>query len=125
MENSLQLTAKGKIWIETPLGRFIGIGKIELMEKIQRLGSIRQAAMEMQMSYRKAWGLIEQMNQMAGTPLVVSQRGGKGGGQAVITEAGERFMTLYKTYQDNFQAFLQSQSIFFESFEQDFLQKSE
>ncbi|GAB4110276.1 MAG: winged helix-turn-helix domain-containing protein [Thermoflexibacter sp.] len=125
MENSLKLNANGKIWIETRMGRFIGSGKIELMEKIQRLGSIRQAAMEMQMSYRKAWGLIEQMNQMAGIPLVISQRGGKGGGQAVITEAGERFMALYKTYQENFQAFLQSQSAFFETFEQVISKKTE
>jgi molybdate transport system regulatory protein len=110
MKNQLQLKANGRFWIETPDGRFIGVGKIELMEKIQRLGSIRQAALEMEMSYRQAWGLIEQMNEMAKTPLVISQRGGKGGGKAIVTEQGENFIALFKQFQQNVQDFLNLQS---------------
>ena len=110
IQDNLNLKAKGRIWIETAEGKFIGTGKIELMEKIKALGSIRQAAIEMEMSYRKAWGLIEQMNAMAGTPLVISQRGGKGGGKAIVTEAGEKYIFLFKTFHQNFQAFLATQN---------------
>lgn len=65
------------------------------MEKIKQFGSIRQAALAMQMSYRQAWQLIDDINSKAKTPLVISNRGGKGGGNEVITEKGEELIVLF------------------------------
>ncbi len=47
------------------------------------------------MSYRHAWGQIRRMGEAAGTPLVVSRRGGKGGGRTRLTKAGESLLAAY------------------------------
>jgi molybdate transport system regulatory protein len=109
------MKANGRIWIETPEGPFVGSGRIELLQKIKVLGSIRQAAIEMKMSYRQAWQMVESMNQKAGTPLVISQRGGKGGGKATLTNRGERIIHLFESMKEKFQQFLLEQSHMFDS----------
>ena len=70
-----------------PEGR-IGPGKVELLENIAAFGSISAAAREMQMSYKHAWDLIENMNQLFGKPLINAQTGGKRGGGAQLTPLG-------------------------------------
>jgi molybdate transport system regulatory protein len=57
------------------------------------------------MSYRKAWELVESMNRQAGAPLVVATTGGKGGGGAVLTEAGERAIKLFSELDAEFAKF--------------------
>ena len=100
------LTADGRIWINTPEGKLVGKGRIELLEKIKELGSIRQAALAMEMSYRQAWQMIDDMNTKAKTTLVISARGGKGGGRATITEKGEQLITLFNSFNKKFELFL-------------------
>jgi molybdate transport system regulatory protein len=109
------MKANGRIWIETEEGPFVGAGRIELLQKIRALGSIRQAALEMKMSYRQAWQMVESMNRKAGTPLVISQRGGKGGGKATLTEKGERIVQSFYSLKEKFQQFLLEQSQIFNS----------
>lgn len=41
------------------------------------------------MSYKHAWDLVDSMNRHASTPMVITSKGGKGGGGAQLTEAGE------------------------------------
>ena len=108
-KKKVSLAADGRIWINTPEGKLAGKGRIELMEKIKELGSIRQAALAMEMSYRQAWQLIDDMNTKAKTPLVISTRGGKGGGSATITEKGEQLITLFNSLNKKFQRFLARQ----------------
>jgi molybdate transport system regulatory protein len=103
-----KLIANGRIWIDTAGGPFLGYGRIELLEKIHALGSIRQAALEMKMSYRQAWQLIEQMNHQSEEVLVISHRGGKGGGQAVVTEAGRKAIAQFREFNRVFQDFLKN-----------------
>ncbi len=105
-KKKLFFKANGRIWIDSEEGPFLGYGRIDLLEKIKELGSIRQAAIEMKMSYRQAWQLIEQMNQQSQEPLVITQRGGKGGGQAIVTEAGEQAVKQFKEFNKAFQLFL-------------------
>lgn len=109
-KNKLTFNADGRIWISTAEGKLVGKGRIELMEKIKEFGSIRQAAMAMQMSYRQAWQLIEDMNSKAQTPLVISNRGGKGGGNASVTEKGEQLMALFHSFNKKFQKLLAQQN---------------
>lgn len=73
----------------------IGPGKAELLERIRDTGSIAAAGRQMEMSYKRAWMLVEEMNGAFLDPLVVSTRGGPGGGGAQLTEAGARVLTLY------------------------------
>ncbi|MCC5968547.1 MAG: LysR family transcriptional regulator [Pararhodobacter sp.] len=76
----------------------IGPGKAELLERIARTGSIAAAGREMNMSYKRAWQLIGTLNAMFRDPLVDSTRGGPGGGGAVLTEAGQEVLALYRAF---------------------------
>lgn len=88
---------KVRLWIEESDGPFLGIGKIWLLENIQKTGSITNASKEMKMAYRQAWQLVEEMNKRAESPLVEKLLGGKGGGGARLTEAGEKaIQTFYE-----------------------------
>jgi len=77
----------------------IGPGKAELLERIDRCGSIAGAGREMNMSYKRAWQLIGTLNAMFQEPLVDSTRGGPGGGGAVLTEAGRTVLALYRAFE--------------------------
>jgi len=68
--------------------KVLGTERVELLERIHNSGSIRQAAFQMEMSYRQAWGLIKQINSHFTIPVVVSHRGGKGGGNATVSPDG-------------------------------------
>ncbi|MDB5009314.1 MAG: molybdenum-binding protein, partial [Mucilaginibacter sp.] len=56
----------GRLWIETANGKLLGLGRVELLERIKASGSIRQAAMQMKMSYKQAWDMINYMNENFG-----------------------------------------------------------
>ena len=96
----------GRLWLETDDGRFLGIGRLELLERIAELGSISKAATAMGMSYKRAWDLVSSMNAQAATPLVSTQTGGPKGGGAVVTEAGRAAMVAFKGLQARFQEFM-------------------
>ena len=96
----------GRLWLETNDGRFLGIGRLELLERIAALGSISKAAQAMGMSYRRAWDLVSSMNAQAAAPLVSTQTGGLKGGGAVVTEAGQTAIMTFKALQARFQAFM-------------------
>jgi molybdate transport system regulatory protein len=102
----MKLIANGRIWIETEDGPFLGYGRIELLQKISELGSLRKAATEMKISYRQAWDFVDQMNKRTANPLVIFERGGKGGGGAVLTKEGENAIKLFNDLNTSFQRFL-------------------
>lgn len=77
----------------------IGPGKAELMERIDRCGSIAAAGREMGMSYKRAWELVGTLNAMFRDPVIESTRGGPGGGGAVLTPAGREILTIYRTFE--------------------------
>jgi molybdate transport system regulatory protein len=77
----------------------IGPGKAELLERIDRCGSIAAAGREMGMSYKRAWELVGTLNAMFRDPLVRSTRGGPGGGGAALTDAGRRVLGLYRAFE--------------------------
>lgn len=101
---------RGRFWIESPQGTFLGQGRVTLLERIREHGSISAAARSMQMSYRQAWELVNSMNTYSHTPLVSSATGGKGGGGASLTETGKNAIALYHTVRTDFEAFLAKRS---------------
>ena len=103
-----QLKLTGRIWLETEDGPVLGVGRVELLERIQQSGSLRQAALQMKMSYKQAWDMIKHMNEQFGEPVIIAQRGGKGGGNATVTEKGLKAIELFHTCQNLFLEFLQS-----------------
>lgn len=100
----------GRLWLETDEGRFLGIGRLELLERITELGSISKAAQAMGMSYKRAWDLVSLMNAQAATPLVSTQTGGTKGGGAVVTEAGQEAIAAFKDLQVRFQEFMAAET---------------
>lgn len=77
----------------------IGPGKAELLERIDRTGSLAAAGREMGMSYKRAWELIGTLNAMFQDPVVTSTRGGPGGGGAVLTDTGHKVLQLYRGFE--------------------------
>jgi molybdate transport system regulatory protein len=78
-----------------PDGR-IGPGKIDLLENIAASGSISAGARAMDMSYKHAWDLVEEMNQIFGKPVIAAQTGGKRGGGAALTPFGETLIARFR-----------------------------
>ena len=82
--------------IDFPPGERLGHGKIELMELIVETGSISAAGRAMDMSYRRAWLLVDALNHMFRQPVIESQRGGKQGGGAALTAFGTEVLERYR-----------------------------
>lgn len=74
----------------------LGRGKMELLEHIRETGSISAAGRAMDMSYRRAWLLVSDLNRMFETPAIESQRGGQKGGGAVLTAFGEMLLQRFR-----------------------------
>jgi len=99
-------TVRGRVWIDGPEGTFIGNGRAVLLERIMEHGSITKAAKSMDMAYRHAWDLVDSMNRQAKEPFVEVATGGKGGGGARVTKAGEQAIKTFWRFHKDFQAFL-------------------
>jgi molybdate transport system regulatory protein len=78
-----------------PEGR-IGPGKIQLLENIDKCGSISAAGRAMDMSYKRAWDLVDEINRICGHAVVEPQAGGKNGGGAMLTPFGEKLVARYR-----------------------------
>jgi molybdate transport system regulatory protein len=92
------MSLRGNVRLRLMLGEEIalGPGKAELLEAIGACGSISAAAKSLDMSYRRAWLLVETMNACFDTPLVSSAKGGKGGGGAAVTAEGQRLLAAFR-----------------------------
>jgi molybdate transport system regulatory protein len=82
--------------IDLDAGGRIGPGKIELLEQIASLGSISAAGRALGMSYRRAWELVDDTNQIFGKAVAKRQIGGKGGGGATLTPLGLSLVSRYR-----------------------------
>lgn len=83
-----------------PSGSALGPGMAELLERIAATGSIRKAAGAMDMSYRKAWLLIQEMQETFGGDVVITATGGAAGGGASLTERGAMLLAGYRRIEE-------------------------
>lgn len=75
----------------------LGPGKADLLAQIEDTGSIAAAGRAMSMSYRRAWLLIEELNEMFKRPVVITSKGGTGGGGgAKLTALGRDVLARYR-----------------------------
>lgn len=88
----------------------IGPGKADLLDAIAETGSISAAARQMRMSYRRAWLLVDTMNNCFRAPLVDTAKGGAEGGGARLTPLGKKVLSRYRelaaTVEKQFQSLL-------------------
>ncbi len=89
--------ATAELWIKLSLPGVgqVGPGKMELLRQIDEHESIAAAARAMNMSYRRAWLLIEEMNTLFDQPVVAKWQGGKSRGGASLTELGRKLVEQY------------------------------
>jgi molybdate transport system regulatory protein len=87
------------VWMEKGDSLFFGLGRAQLLEKISTCGSLRKAAMEMNMSYRAAWGKIKKTEEVLGIKLVEKTGGNRSGYR--LTKHGEQLQKNFlKWYAD-------------------------
>lgn len=96
----------GRFWLLKESQPFLGTGRVELLERIDKLGSIHAAAKEMKMSYKAAWDRIDAMNRLAGKPLLERTVGGKGGGGTVLTDHAKAMIRHYRRLEELHRQFL-------------------
>jgi molybdate transport system regulatory protein len=79
-----------------PSGSALGPGMAELLERVAQQGSIRSAAASMGMSYRKAWLLMQEMQDTFNGAVVTTEIGGSDGGGTKLTELGTNLLKTYR-----------------------------
>ena len=89
--------------------RALGPGKIRLLEAIRDAGSISQAGRALDMSYRRAWLLVDDMNRCFREPVVTTQPGGAQGGGAALTPFGQELIEQYRSIESQATAATQLQ----------------
>lgn len=107
MEN---LKIKGRIWIETGHGLRIGKGRALLLEQISQLGSIAEAAIKLGIPYRRAWGIVRDMNKNSPKAIVEKQAGGKDGGRSRLTDEGRQVLAAFLQAEACFKQFSKDES---------------
>lgn len=100
------ITIEGQIWINAGEKRFGGHGRMRLLSNIAELGSISGAARAMKMSYKAAWDAVDQMNNLAGEPLVSRSVGGKGGGSTTVTPRGRQLIENFHHLEQEHKRFI-------------------
>ena len=80
--------------------KFFGEGPCRLLRCVEKTGSLRAAANEMEMAYSKASKLLKQAETNLGFPLTRRSVGGKDGGGSVLTREGKRWLQQYEAYRD-------------------------
>jgi molybdate transport system regulatory protein len=104
-----EVQIKGRLWLEKEGETFLSWGRVVLLERIRDLGSIAAAARSMEMAYSHAWSMVADMNRLAGEDLVARTFGGKSGGRAWLTPAGETAVANFWHMADKFQEWLKNQ----------------
>ncbi|MGH8256585.1 MAG: TOBE domain-containing protein [Steroidobacteraceae bacterium] len=95
---SLELSHRGH--------KYLGGNRIRLLEAIDRLGSISQAAPDVGLSYKAAWDAVDAMNNLAEQPLLIRAPGGKHGGGSRLTPHGREIVRLYRLLESGYQRLL-------------------
>lgn len=110
LNTEFEFTVTGSLWIECNGERFLGKGRVELLEYIADTGSISKAAKKMGMSYKKAWQMINSLNQQTRQPVVVVQTGGEKGGGSMLTEEAHQLIKYHRLLRERFAAFLKTET---------------
>lgn len=107
------MSLKGKIWIENQAGVNLGKGRVVLLKMIGEKGSLSKAATAINISYRKAWEQVREMNAYSSVPLVELSPGGKGGGGAKLTPKAHEIILMYEQLERDHKSFLKEKEIEF------------
>lgn len=82
----------------------MGPGKADLLEAIDREGSISAAGRALGMDYRKCWKLVERMNSVFAGPLVLTRKNGGPGRGAKLTDLGREIAAAFRSLEGQVRA---------------------
>lgn len=88
-----------KVWLDNN-GKVFGEGPYRLLKLVEKTGSLHQAAIQMKMSYRKAWRTLHAIEQNLGFTLLDRQVGGVSGGGSQITQNGKELIEHYERFRE-------------------------
>ncbi len=89
---------KAKIWLENENLKVFGDGPWDILKRVERTGSLRQAAAEINMSYSQAWRLIRMIEENLGFPVLEKRAGGSGGGHSYLTPRAVKLTSAYGSF---------------------------
>lgn len=99
-----ELKAHYKLWLSLKNGDgILGDGKWRLLKAVEEYGSISKAAVQLGISYRKAWGDLKKAEELLGIPVIEKHRGGQLGGSSVITPQGINLIKAYTRFHNDFE----------------------
>jgi len=101
----------GSLWMEGNGTRFFGPGPAELLQLIEETGSINQAAKKMGMSYKKAWEIVNRLNEIVGSPMVITATGGEKGGGSSLSEEAKQLIEWYVSLRERFRQFMEQETL--------------
>ena len=96
----------GSLWLEKSGHRFLDGERINLLEKIDQVGSITKAAKAVGICYKTAWDRINLINSLADKPLVERLTGGLGGGGTTLTLSGKRIIRQFRVAEEEHRKYL-------------------
>jgi molybdate transport system regulatory protein len=97
------LELRYKLWIEKNREKVFGDGPLDILHRVERTGSLRKAAEEINMSYSQAWNLIKDLEERLGFKLLERKRGGESGGGSQLTEQARDLMMKFEIFRDKAQ----------------------
>jgi molybdate transport system regulatory protein len=100
------LAVRGDLWLGRKGKAFLSANRIDLLESVDRLGSITRAAQDIGLSYKAAWDAVDAMSNLADRPLMIRATGGQHGGGSQLTEHGRELVRLYRLLQSGYQRLL-------------------
>ena len=87
-----------KLWLEEEDKKIFGRGPMELLKKIDELGSLRKASIHMNMSYSKAWNLIKDLEDSLSLEILEKKIGGQQGGGSSLTQDARNLIDSYSKF---------------------------
>jgi molybdate transport system regulatory protein len=94
------LKLRYKLWIEKNGEKVFGDGPLDILHRVERTGSLRQAAAEINMSYSQAWNLMKDLEKRLGFNLLKRNVGGEKGGGSEITEEARELMMKFEIFRE-------------------------
>ncbi len=96
-----------KIWLERRGKKVFGDGPCDILNRVERTGSLRAAAREIRMSYSQAWRLVNLLEQRLGFSLLTKTAGGSSGGGSELTPEGRELVRKFAPFQEEARQLLQ------------------
>jgi molybdate transport system regulatory protein len=89
-----------KIWLDND-GKAFGDGPHQLLRRVERTKSLHEASRQMNMSYSKAWNLVQQIEKRLGFVFLDKKVGGLSGGGSYVTNEGKEFLRRYERFESD------------------------